>query len=107
LPVLLVLATVGCGGSSDRGGERPSQGRSLAVVRTALRSHRSELARRYRGYLGSGIGAAHPSSAPPTPADRVYVIEVYLRSGRDRPRGPQSLAGVPIRFVVTGVIRAQ
>jgi hypothetical protein len=98
----LALVLTACGASAGGAG-RP---RDLATVRTILRQHGGELRRRYSGVVGFGIGAKDGVRAPVRPSDPVHLIVVYLRSRRDRPDGARSLEGVPIRFEVTGPIRA-
>ncbi|MFI0350154.1 hypothetical protein [Actinomadura sp. 9N407] len=66
-----------------------------------MKRHEKDIFRRYTGVTGMGIGAADESAPQPGR----YAIVVYLREERDRPAGPQSIADVPLRFVVTGEIR--
>ena len=117
--VLLGSLGVSCGGSGDgpsgpeegSSGGRPREAnsarpRDLPTVRRVHPRDQDELRRRYSGVQGSGIGAADGARRPVRPEDPAHVIVVYLNSWRDWPKGPQSLHGVPLKFVVTGPIRA-
>lgn len=65
----------------------------LAAIRTVLDTYRAEITRRY-GAVGAGI--TRPEPAGP------YVITVYLRGWEQVPAHPHQVAGLPLRFVVTG-----
>jgi hypothetical protein len=55
------------------------------------------------GVEGMGVGAAD-GIAKPDPAKRQHVIVIYLRDKASRPKRAKSIAGVTIRYVVTGKI---
>lgn len=71
-----------------------------------LASHGDELRQKWPGVVGYGIGATK-HSGPVNPKRKAFIIVVYLKSPLDAPSAPQALDGIPIRFVVTGVVRAQ
>ena len=73
------------------------------VTRVRERHDRKLLAR--PGVVGVGTGRARTDPRPSPEADD-YVIVVSVRSPRDLPRSPVVVEGVPVRFEVTGPIRA-
>lgn len=102
-----VMATlVGCGQPSDsaRGPDQQARPRDLETVRKVKKRHGDEILRRYNA-VGHGIGAAGKRDHPPAPEDEVYVIVVSLRSASGKPKSPQQIGGVPLKFLVTGTIK--
>jgi hypothetical protein len=101
-----MAAMVGCGQPSDSPGAPDQRGRprDLETVREVKKRHGDEILRRYKA-VGHGIGAAGKRDHPPAPEDEIYVIVVLLRSASDKPKSPQQIGGVPLRFRVTGTFR--
>lgn len=54
--------------------------------------------------VGFGISTVK-LGAPVALSKKAFIIVVFLKSASDMPAGPQSLAGIPIRFEVTGTFR--
>lgn len=103
----VMAALAGCGQPSDSAGsDQPGTPRDLETVREVKKRHGDEILRRYNA-VGHGIGAAGKRDHPPAPEDEVYVIVVLLRSASDKPKTPQQIGGVPLRFRVTGEFEAQ
>jgi hypothetical protein len=57
------------------------------------------------GVVGMGIGAAAGVERP-DPKRREHVIVIYLRDSASKPKRAKSIAGVTIRYVVTGEFQA-
>ncbi|MGI8729686.1 MAG: hypothetical protein ACR2LK_06780 [Solirubrobacteraceae bacterium] len=107
LAIGMMAMVVGCGQPSDSAGsDQPGKPRDLETVREVKKRHGDEILRRYNA-VGHGIGAAGKRDHPPAPEDAVYVIVVSLRSASDKPKSPQQIGGVPLRFLVTGEFEAQ
>lgn len=101
----MMAMAVGCGQSSDSAGsDQPGKPRDLETVREVKKRHGDEILRRYNA-VGHGIGTVRKLQSPPAPEDAVYVIVVLLRSASDKPKSPQQIGGVPLRFRVTGTVR--
>ena len=102
----VIAMLVGCGQSSGSTGapDQQARPRDLETVREVKKRHGDEILRRYNA-VGHGIGAAGKRESPPAPEDEVYVIEVHLRSASDKPKTPQQIGGVPLRFRVVGTVR--
>jgi len=103
----VMAAMVGCGQPSDSAGSPGQLGTpaDLETVREVKKRHGDEILRRYNA-VGHGIGAVGKRDHPPAPEDEIYVIVVNLRSASDKPKSPQQIDGVPLRFRVTGLFRA-
>ena len=69
----------------------------LEAVKEVLQRHRADLMQRYRA---SGVAVGKSDAG-----DDAYAIVVYLASATDRPSQPESIEGVPLKFVVTGPFR--
>jgi hypothetical protein len=70
--------------------------KNLETVRALLNRSRKDLMERHQAE-GVGIGRQGDE----------YVIVVYLRSATQRPKKPESLEGVPLKFEVTGPFTTQ
>lgn len=117
LVVVGLVAVAGCSvdDPAKEGSDESPQARSearprdLATARRVIEDQREAL-RKIEGANGSGVGvteAIERAGRPPSSDDEVYVIVVYLRHERYRDGAPASIDGVPLRYVVTGIPRAQ
>lgn len=70
--------------------------KNLESVRALLNRSRKDLMERHHAE-GVGIGRQGDE----------YVIVVYLRTAAQRPKEPESLEGVPLKFEVTGPFTTQ
>lgn len=70
---------------------------TLDQARAVLQQHKAELMERF-GATGIGIGKDE--------AEGGHVISVYLETGERFPSEPLVVDDVPLRFVVTGPIKA-
>jgi hypothetical protein len=78
---------------------------TLKRAQKIVKRHASETMR-CNGVQGMGVGAADGVTTP-DPATREHVIVIYLRDKASRPKRAKSIAGVTIRYVVTGPITPQ
>ena len=128
LPFVLLSLISSCGSSGEVVGSWCPEVRALTTdAHTDLTGKQNTLARvkgvqaRYGrsiehcpGVVGDGIGTGRSESPgsgrtpvrPASPTDRDYVLAVFVRSPRYRPREPLFLDGVRLSFVLTGPIRA-
>ena len=88
-------------GSTERG-KFVTQARASRVVHRYARDTMSGCA----GVEGMGVGARDGESQP-DPKDKVHRIVVYLRDPASKPADTRSIAGVRIKYQVTGPIQAQ
>lgn len=89
-----------------RPGARPAEPRDQATVARVLAAHRQELFHKWPGVVGFGIGSVKLGGLVP-PSEKAFIIVVFLRSASDMPAGSESLAGIPVRFEVTGTFTTQ
>ena len=78
-------------------GKRVTQKRASKVVNRYAR----ETLRDCDGVEGMGVGAPGTTS-PPDPKDKVFLVVVYLRDKASKPAETRSIAGVRIKYYVTG-----
>lgn len=71
---------------------------SLEGVREVLARHRGTIMARYEA-VGVGVGKSESGSR--------FLIVVYLTSAGSAPSDEASIEGIPLKFVVTGRVRAQ
>jgi hypothetical protein len=82
--------------SADRG-----EAATLKRARKIVNRYASETLANCNGVEGMGVGAADGVDRPD--ADRrEHVIVIYLRDRASKPKRARSIAGVTIRYVVTG-----
>lgn len=70
--------------------------RDLKTVRSVLERHRAEITRRFEA-VGTGIGRSGDE----------YVITVYLGHAGHPPSGEVTVAGIRLKFEITGEFRPQ
>jgi hypothetical protein len=78
---------------------------TYARAKKVVDRYGSKTIRECPGVVGMGIGAAAGVERP-DPAKREHVIVIYLRDRSSKPKRARSIAGVTIRYVVTGEFRA-
>jgi hypothetical protein len=93
------------GSCMPRASKQRGEAATLARAKKIVNRYAAETMRACDGVVGMGVGAKDGVERPD--ADRrEHVIVVYLRDAESRPRRAKSVAGVTIRYVVTGEFRA-
>ena len=106
----VVSAGAGAGGGAEascmpRASKQRGEAATHARARKVVNRYALDAMRSCDGVEGMGVGAADGITRPD--ADRrEHVIVVHLRDSASRPKRAKSIAGVTIRYVVTGEFRA-
>jgi hypothetical protein len=107
---LLLIAAAPASAQSDSCVPRASKDRgdaaTLKRAQKVVKRYASATMQQCGGVEGMGVGAADGVTTP-HPKAREHVIVIYLRDKASRPKRAKSIAGVTIRYVVTGPITPQ
>ena len=101
----LMVGIAACGSVESPQSAAPPQ--PLARVARVVHRHGDQIVARYPGANGVGVAAAEEEASPPNPRSAAFALLVTVESDEAVPDTPQQYSGIPIRFKVTGVIRAQ
>jgi hypothetical protein len=91
------------------GSPRPATKRVRGVTferaKAVLDRNQRLIRTRYRGVVGTGIGAV-PGASRARDGENLFGIMVLVKTSADVPRTRQSIEGVPLIFMVTGEFTA-
>jgi hypothetical protein len=106
---VLLIAAAPAGGQGGSCVPRASKDRgdaaTLKRAQKIVKKYAFETIDSCNGVEGMGVGAADGVTTP-DPKAREHVVVIYLRDRASRPKRAKSIAGVTIRYVVTGEFQA-